>query len=205
MTITGASFTGASAVRFGTTAAISFKFDSDTQITATSPAGSGTVDVTVTTPAGVSQAGAADQFTYLPGTPAVTPGSASATGSTAALFSGHVNPNGKPTTVYFVYGLDKVYRPPGFSGNIYDQSTAPQTLPADSTPDPVQGSVGNLVPNALYHVRLAADNGSGPVFGPDQTFSTPKAPPPAAPVLGQSENATPSGSVFVLRNGSSSR
>jgi hypothetical protein len=39
--------------------------DSDTQITATSPAGTGTVDVTVTTPAGTSPTTTTDQFTYM--------------------------------------------------------------------------------------------------------------------------------------------
>jgi hypothetical protein len=38
--------------------------DSDTQITATSPQGSGTVDITVITPAGTSATVNADQFTY---------------------------------------------------------------------------------------------------------------------------------------------
>jgi hypothetical protein len=38
--------------------------DSDTQITATSPRGSGTVDITVITPAGTSATVNADQFTY---------------------------------------------------------------------------------------------------------------------------------------------
>jgi hypothetical protein len=64
----------------------------------------------------------------------------------------------------------------------------------------VQGSATNLIPNALYHVRLAADNGSGPVFGPDQTFTTPKGPAPPPPQLG-TENVTPTGSVFKLVNG----
>jgi hypothetical protein len=201
VTITGTSFTGATAVRFGNAPASSFKFDSDTQITAVSPPGSGTVDVTVTTPAGTSQTGAADRFTYVAGSPAITPGSAGASSSTAAVFSGQVNPNGQTTTVYFVYGLDKAYRPPGFTGNLYDQSTTPQTLPAGISPDPVQGTANNLIPNALYHVRLAADNGSGPVFGPDQTFTTPQAPPPPPPVLGKSENATPTGNVFLLIGG----
>ena len=36
----------------------------DTTITADSPAGTGTVDVTVTTPAGTSATSPADQFTY---------------------------------------------------------------------------------------------------------------------------------------------
>jgi hypothetical protein len=47
VTITGTNFSGATAVRFGSNAAGSFTVDSATQITATSPAGVGTVDVTV--------------------------------------------------------------------------------------------------------------------------------------------------------------
>jgi len=45
--ITGAGFTGATAVNFGATPGTSFSVDSDTQISVTSPAGTGTVDVTV--------------------------------------------------------------------------------------------------------------------------------------------------------------
>jgi beta-glucanase (GH16 family) len=62
--ITGANFTGASAVKFGTAAATAFTVNSATQITATSPPGSGTVDVTVTTPAGSSANSLADKFIY---------------------------------------------------------------------------------------------------------------------------------------------
>ena len=54
VTITGTGFTGVTAVKFGSTAASSFTFNSGTSITATSPAGTGTVDVTVTTPKGTS-------------------------------------------------------------------------------------------------------------------------------------------------------
>ena len=50
--------------------------DSDTQITATSPAGTGTVDVTVTTPAGTSRPASADQFTYVAPAGRRSPGSA---------------------------------------------------------------------------------------------------------------------------------
>ena len=53
MTITGTTFTDATAVDFGTNAATDVTVDTaGTQITATSPAGTGTVDVTVTTPGG---------------------------------------------------------------------------------------------------------------------------------------------------------
>ena len=66
VTITGTGFTGATAVDFGSTAAPTFTVNSDTSITATSPAAAsvGPVDVTVTTPAGTSVTGSADQFTY---------------------------------------------------------------------------------------------------------------------------------------------
>ncbi len=51
-------------VKFGTTAATGVTVTSATSLTATSPAGSGTVDVTVSTWAGTSSPCAADQFTY---------------------------------------------------------------------------------------------------------------------------------------------
>ncbi|HWC35169.1 MAG TPA: IPT/TIG domain-containing protein [Mycobacteriales bacterium] len=63
--ITGTGFTGATAVSFGTTAATSFTVDSDTQITAVSPAhGAAVVNVFVTTAYGKSATVAADKFTY---------------------------------------------------------------------------------------------------------------------------------------------
>ena len=64
--ITGANLDGATAVSFGAAAAASFTVDNATQITATSPAGSGTVDVTVTTPGGTSATGPDVEYTYLP-------------------------------------------------------------------------------------------------------------------------------------------
>ena len=68
VTITGTGFYGATAVRFGGTAATSFTVITGTQITAVSPIGSvGMVDVTVTTPGATSVTGSADQFTYILG------------------------------------------------------------------------------------------------------------------------------------------
>ncbi|MCZ0983113.1 PxKF domain-containing protein [Streptomyces diastatochromogenes] len=67
VTLTGTGFTDATAVHFGSAPASSFTVLSDTQITATAPAGTpGAVDVTVTTPAGTSATGTADRFTYTP-------------------------------------------------------------------------------------------------------------------------------------------
>src|SRR5450830_1195666 len=65
VTITGSNLTGATAVRFGASNALSFNVASATQITATAPAGTGTVDVRITTPGGTSATSAADQFTYV--------------------------------------------------------------------------------------------------------------------------------------------
>ena len=64
ITITGTNFTAATAVVFDTTAATSFTVASDTSITATVPAGVGTVDVMVTNTSGTSAMSTADWFTY---------------------------------------------------------------------------------------------------------------------------------------------
>ena len=53
------------AVDFGTTPATSFTVVAATTITADDPAGSGVVDVTVTTVGGTSPTSPADQFTYV--------------------------------------------------------------------------------------------------------------------------------------------
>jgi hypothetical protein len=54
VTIRGGGFSKATSVRFGAYTATSFNVTSDTLMTAVAPPGSGTVDVTVATPAGVS-------------------------------------------------------------------------------------------------------------------------------------------------------
>nr|WP_286999304.1 autotransporter domain-containing protein [Comamonas sp. UBA7840] len=65
VTITGTGFGGATAVTFGASSATGFTVNSATQITATAPAGTGTVDIRVTTAGGTSATSAADQFTYV--------------------------------------------------------------------------------------------------------------------------------------------
>ena len=65
--IVGTDFTGASAVKFGTVTAQSFKVESDSEIVATAPKSKkvGAFDVTVTTLAGTSAATRNDRFTYI--------------------------------------------------------------------------------------------------------------------------------------------
>ena len=91
--ITGTGFTGlsgAAAVKFGATNATSYVVDSPTQITAVAPAHTaGTVDVTVTTPAGTSAASAASKYSY--GPPTVTdldPSAGSAAGGNSVVITG---------------------------------------------------------------------------------------------------------------------
>jgi hypothetical protein len=63
--VIGSGFAKVSAVRFGSKKAKSFKVDSTTKLVAISPAGSGTVDVTVTVPTRTSTRGVSGAFAYL--------------------------------------------------------------------------------------------------------------------------------------------
>jgi IPT/TIG domain len=218
VTITGSNFAGATAVNFGATNAIAFIVDGETQIVATAPPGTGTVDVRVTTPGGQSVAGASDRYGYLspappsppyspspsppPSAPAIPPvvvGGAPATEtSNTAEPTGLVNPESEPTTAYFEYGLDLSERGPGASTNLYDQTTPVQQVGSDATDRTISAVLTGLLPNALYHIRLVATNSAGTTLGPDHTFRTAPAPPPPPPVLGQTVDAAPvSGIVFV--------
>ncbi|MBV9873022.1 MAG: IPT/TIG domain-containing protein, partial [Frankiaceae bacterium] len=73
VTITGSGFTGATKVMFGNVAAASFTADSDTQITAVSPAkATSRVNVRVVTPGGSSPTAPANAYTFVPPAPTVT-------------------------------------------------------------------------------------------------------------------------------------
>jgi alpha-tubulin suppressor-like RCC1 family protein len=90
VTISGTNLAEATAVRFGNTKAASFTVESPTTISAVSPAGSGTVGVTVATPLGTSVTGAANQFSFVP-PPSVThvvPASGPSAGGSHVTISG---------------------------------------------------------------------------------------------------------------------
>ena len=92
VTITGTNFLGAAAVQFGSANAASFTIASATSITAVSPPGGGTVDVTVTNAGGTSATSTADQFTYIgaatPTVTAIAPTSGPPAGGTSVIISG---------------------------------------------------------------------------------------------------------------------
>jgi alpha-tubulin suppressor-like RCC1 family protein len=82
VTITGTELNGATAVKFGSANALAYKVESATSITAVSPKGEGTVDVTVTTPYGTSPTSSADLFAYsLTGSAVPEPPPASSSGA----------------------------------------------------------------------------------------------------------------------------
>ncbi|MFJ5220696.1 IPT/TIG domain-containing protein [Streptomyces sp. NPDC088354] len=85
--LTGTDLGGATAVRFGSTAATSFTVNSSTQITAVAPAGTGAVPVTVTTPGGTSNA-VTYTYTVVPVLTSVSPSQGPASGGTTVVLTG---------------------------------------------------------------------------------------------------------------------
>jgi hypothetical protein len=208
VTITGSGFGSGSTVSFGGTFATSVHVDSNTQITATSPAAAaGTFDITVTTPGGTSATTANDNFTYTTpvpppppaNKPVATTGPPSVQGTSQAGFAGAVTPDGLATTAHFEYGLDPKYRAPGDT-TLYDQATPEQPVGSDSSSHNVSASVTGLLPNAVYHVRLVATNGAGTSYGPDKTFATSAdVKPLPTPVLGKTFDAAPQGGIVFVK------
>ena len=86
--VVGSNFTGATAVNFGSTPATSFSVVSSGQINAVVPAGSGAVDVTVTTPGGTSPTVSGDVYKYVPSVTSVSPTSGPTTGGTTVTING---------------------------------------------------------------------------------------------------------------------
>lgn len=146
VTITGAHLTGATAVSFGGTAATSFTVVSDTQVTATAPAGSGTVDVRVTTPNGTSIAATADNYTYTaaPAVSSLSPMSGTVAGGnivtiTGSSFAGAsaVSFGATPAVSFSVLGntLISAVAPAGGAGTVDVTVTGPGGASTTSAAD----------------------------------------------------------------------
>jgi hypothetical protein len=89
--IFGTNFTGASAVKFGSSDATSFTVESETLIIAVSPpltADDAIAEVTVTTPGGTSRVDVGDSFIYEPTVTKVEPDSGDAAGGTSVRIIG---------------------------------------------------------------------------------------------------------------------
>ncbi len=173
-------------VDFGTVASIGAMTYSATQITTTVPASiaPGTVNITVTTPAGTSGVSAADQYTYTgSGTTAApgitTPNQTTFSAGTAGVFN--ITTTGTP-------GVSSI-SDAAFSG------CTPSTLPASIALDYTGGTTATLdgTPQAgdggTFTVCLVAANGVAPggtqvftltVNAPAASSPAPSPPPPAA-------------------------
>jgi len=137
--ITGAGFTGATGVAFGGSSAASFTVNNDNSITATAPAGSGIVDVTVATAAGASVLSVADQFTYI-GTLTPAPTVTSVTPDFGALSGAEVTITG----TNFLTGITKVnFGSVGSNYFVVNSATSITVQAPDGT-----GSVDLTVTNA---------------------------------------------------------
>jgi large repetitive protein len=161
VTITGTNFSGATSRKFGSTNAASYAVNSETSITAVSSAGTGTVDVTVTTPNGISATSSADQFTYA--APTVLTAAASSITQTSATLNATVNPNGgEVSECKFEWGTTTSYG-----------SSAPcSSLPGHGeSPVAVSASLTGLSNKTTYHFRISATTSAGQSKGSDQTFT----------------------------------
>lgn len=122
ITVTGRAFSGASAVDFGSGRAASrVRVVSPTRITLISPAGTGTVNVTVTTPGGTSASVGADHFTYVTpaggfkdlggyswAAPAI--GTLAKQGVVKGTRSGAFDPQGSVTRAQFAALMQRVFK-----------------------------------------------------------------------------------------------
>jgi hypothetical protein len=137
VTIAGTGFTGATNVDFGGSPATSFTVNSNTSITAVSPAGlAGTVNVTIYTPAGASTTSPADQFTYdtVPTVSSVFPNAGPIAGGTSVTITGtgftaasDVDFGGTPATSFSVTSITTItaVSPAGSAGTVNVTITNP--------------------------------------------------------------------------------
>lgn len=86
-TLTGSGLTGTAAVRFGSTAALSFTVVSDTHVSCVAPPGTGAVQVTATTPGGTSN-GRAYTYVTAPTVSGVNPGAGPLAGGATVTLTG---------------------------------------------------------------------------------------------------------------------
>ena len=132
--ITGTGFTLATAVSFGADAAASFTINSDTQITAVTPAvvNAGPVDVTVTSPGGTSLINKHDVYKFkavAPTVTSVTPNTGPAAGGTSITITGtfftptttiKVGSGAATSVVCATTTTCTAVTPPGTAGKIVD-------------------------------------------------------------------------------------
>ena len=191
VTIAGTNFSGVIAVKFGSDFAPTFTVNSSTSITATSPAGTGTVDVTVTTSNGTSATSAADQYTYVTGptVTAVSPNSGPTAGGITVTVNGT---NFTGATGVSFGGAAAI----AFTVNSATSITA--TSPAGSA-----GTVDVTVTTAGGTSAASAADGFTYIAGPAVTSVSPSSGPSAGGTVVTITGANFSGASAVKFGGAS--
>jgi hypothetical protein len=171
--ITGLGFThDVRSVLFGSTPAASFTVNAYGQLAAATPAGSGSVKISVINDGG--EASSAGTFAYqsgsappptLPVITVTTKPASQVTVSSAAL-NGLIGTGGVAAKWQFQYGRT----------TSYGSGTALQSIPAGKASVSVSWTVTHLKPLTTYHFRLVGTTGSGAslknVYGHDLRFTT---------------------------------
>ncbi len=171
VTIGGTNFTNVQAVFFGTNQATNVSIISPITIEATSPAGTGVVDVTVQTSAGTSPITPADQFTYQTSTqPTVTginPDNGPVAGGTSVTITG-TNFTGATAVNFGTTAATNV--------TVVSGTTITATSPAAGGPGPVD-------------VTVTTPSGTSPINRPADVFTYTTASSPT--VTGINPNSGP--------------
>ncbi|MDT0456451.1 IPT/TIG domain-containing protein [Streptomyces sp. DSM 41527] len=160
VTLTGTGLASTSSVRFGTTAATSFTVVSDTHVTAVAPAGTGTVQVTVTTPGGTSN-GVSYTYSVTPALSGVSPNQGPTSGGNTVTLTG-TNLTG---TTAVTFGTT-----PATSFTVLSPTQISAVVPA-STAGPVDITVttpggSSTLQSAYFYVSTPVLTGVAPPSGP---------------------------------------
>ncbi|MGY3693556.1 hypothetical protein ACVIGA_003636 [Bradyrhizobium sp. USDA 3240] len=197
VTIAGGSFSTATAVRFGAVNATSFVINSSERITAVAPAGTGTVDITVTNPSGTSFASPVDRYTYVASAPTVTsisPTTGPTSGGTTVIITG----TGLTAATVVTFGATPAT---GFTVNSSTQITATSPAGTGTVDITVTTAVGTSATSAADRFTFAATTTTQTALTSSQNPSS----------LGQSvtftanvtaPGGTPTGTVTFSDNGS---
>ena len=182
--LTGSGFTGAFSVDFGGQAGTQIQVSADNSLTVTSPAEpAGTVDITVTTPAGTSTTSSADQFTYVPPGPAPTITS--------------VSPPGGLTTG----GTDVTLTGTGFTGTFGVDFGLLQASPVQVVSDTTIIATTPVEPAGTVNVAVFTPNGNSQGNSAIPFTFVPPGPAPAVTSVSPKSGFT-SGGIFVIISGS---
>jgi hypothetical protein len=163
--ITGTGFTNVSSVTFGSNNATSFTVNSSTRITANFPAGTGTVNVRVTTPGGISSNVSADDFTYTSATKvtSISPNTGATGGGTVVEISG-TNFSSSSTVVFGTTAATNVsYN--SVTGKI--TATSPAGTSTQNVRVTTSGSQSaTAAANVFTYTAAVAVSGISTAFGP---------------------------------------